>query len=107
MASVYRRRSQVVPARRASDVLTDIDTLKEPIFTADAPIVERVLRPFQQFAATEATDGIVLLACSSAALLWANSSSGDPPFICGSARSPSDLKALQSRGRWNIGSMTA
>lgn len=41
--------------------------------TADAPILERVLRPFQQFAHSAAAGGIVLLVCTAAALVWANS----------------------------------
>jgi Na+:H+ antiporter, NhaA family len=43
--------------------------------TSSAPerIVERALRPFQRFARTEAAGGIVLLACTALALLWANS----------------------------------
>ena len=36
-------------------------------------MIVRVLRPFQQFIATEAASGIVLLACTAAALGWANS----------------------------------
>jgi len=39
----------------------------------DTPLVERVLRPFQQFIATEAASGIVLLASTALALLLANS----------------------------------
>jgi NhaA family Na+:H+ antiporter len=38
-----------------------------------APLIDRVLRPFQQFIATEAASGIVLLAVTAAALGWANS----------------------------------
>jgi NhaA family Na+:H+ antiporter len=33
----------------------------------------RVLRPFQQFVRTESASGVVLLACTAAALAWANS----------------------------------
>lgn len=40
--------------------------------TTDAPILTLV-RPFQQFAAREAAGGILLLLCSVAALVWANS----------------------------------
>jgi len=39
----------------------------------NAPLVERVLRPFQQFIATEAASGIVLLATTALALAIANS----------------------------------
>jgi NhaA family Na+:H+ antiporter len=39
----------------------------------DAPLIERVLRPFQQFIATEAASGIVLLATTALALAFANS----------------------------------
>jgi Na+:H+ antiporter, NhaA family len=41
--------------------------------TSPAPIIDRVLRPFQQFIATEASSGIVLLAFTGLALGWANS----------------------------------
>jgi Na+:H+ antiporter, NhaA family len=41
--------------------------------TADAPLIERVLRPFQEFIATEAASGIVLLATTALALVLANS----------------------------------
>ena len=37
------------------------------------PFIERVLRPFQRFARTESSGGIVLLACTALALGWANS----------------------------------
>ncbi|MGI8548370.1 MAG: Na+/H+ antiporter NhaA [Gemmatimonadaceae bacterium] len=36
-------------------------------------LVERALAPFRRFAATEAAGGIVLLACTVVALVWANS----------------------------------
>ena len=38
-----------------------------------APIVSRILRPFQQFFATSAAGGLVLLANTAIALIWANS----------------------------------
>jgi NhaA family Na+:H+ antiporter len=41
--------------------------------TTSSPLVVRVLRPFQRFFETEAASGIVLLACTVAALAWANS----------------------------------
>src|SRR3954470_19330312 len=40
---------------------------------SDRPLIERALRPFQQFAAAESASGVVLLACTLAALVWANS----------------------------------
>ena len=46
----------------------------------DAPLVERILRPFQQFVATEAAGGIVLLLFTFVALVWANSPRGDDYF---------------------------
>jgi NhaA family Na+:H+ antiporter len=36
-------------------------------------LIQRVLRPFQQFAHTESSGGVVLLACTAIALIWANS----------------------------------
>jgi NhaA family Na+:H+ antiporter len=38
-----------------------------------AAVAGRMLRPFQEFAATESAGGIVLLACTALALAWANS----------------------------------
>ncbi len=38
-----------------------------------APLIDRVLQPFQRFARTESSGGIVLLACTALALGWANS----------------------------------
>ncbi len=40
---------------------------------ASAPFIEHLLRPFQRFAATESSGGIVLLICMVVALAWANS----------------------------------
>src|SRR5688572_12713691 len=40
---------------------------------APAPLIEHLLRPFQRFAATESSGGIVLLFCTVLALAWANS----------------------------------
>ena len=39
----------------------------------DAPLIDRLLVPFQRFAQTEAASGLVLLACTIVALTWANS----------------------------------
>ena len=39
----------------------------------DAPLIERVLAPFQRFTQTEAASGLVLLVCTVVALAWANS----------------------------------
>ena len=38
-----------------------------------APVIDRILRPFHQFAARETSSGLVLLACAAVALVWANS----------------------------------
>lgn len=46
----------------------------------DRPMVERLLRPFQQFVAAEAAGGIVLLACTVIALAWANAPSAAAYF---------------------------
>src|SRR5918992_1530541 len=40
---------------------------------ASAPLIERVLAPFQRFVRTESASGLVLLACTTLALGWANS----------------------------------
>jgi NhaA family Na+:H+ antiporter len=40
---------------------------------APAPLIDHLLRPFQRFAATESSGGIVLLICTVLALAWANS----------------------------------
>ena len=47
--------------------------MTRPASTTDAPLIERVLRPFQQFIATEAASGVVLLATTALALALANS----------------------------------
>ena len=39
----------------------------------DAPPIERLMRPIQAFAKLEAAGGILLIACTVAALVWANS----------------------------------
>ncbi|HET6778660.1 MAG TPA: Na+/H+ antiporter NhaA [Gemmatimonadales bacterium] len=39
----------------------------------EAPFVERVLRPFQEFAHRESSSGLLLLGCTVVALAWANS----------------------------------
>ena len=41
--------------------------------TTPPPLIEHLLRPFQRFAATESSGGIVLLICTVLALAWANS----------------------------------
>ncbi len=38
-----------------------------------APLIDRVLAPFQRFVHTESASGVVLLACTAVALVWANS----------------------------------
>jgi NhaA family Na+:H+ antiporter len=38
-----------------------------------APLIERVLTPFQRFVQTESASGLVLLACTALALAWSNS----------------------------------
>ncbi|MBI3965487.1 MAG: Na+/H+ antiporter NhaA [Chloroflexi bacterium] len=41
--------------------------------TGEPPVVERMMRPFQEFAHVEASGGLVLMALTVVALLWANS----------------------------------
>jgi NhaA family Na+:H+ antiporter len=41
------------------------------------PLIERALRPFQDFAHRESSSGLLLLACTIIALAWANSPWGD------------------------------
>jgi NhaA family Na+:H+ antiporter len=41
------------------------------------PLIERALRPFQDFAHRESSSGLLLLACTAIALIWANSRWGD------------------------------
>ena len=38
-----------------------------------APLIDRMLAPFQRFVHTESASGVVLLACTAVALVWANS----------------------------------
>jgi NhaA family Na+:H+ antiporter len=47
---------------------------------ADAPLAERVVLPFQEFARAESAGGIVLLAGTALALAWANSPWSDSYF---------------------------
>ncbi len=44
-----------------------------PVIDPSAPIVDRMLRPFQEFARAESSGGIALLLCTALALAWANS----------------------------------
>ncbi|MGI9078369.1 MAG: Na+/H+ antiporter NhaA [Gemmatimonadaceae bacterium] len=44
------------------------------------PLIERLLDPFQRFAAAESSGGLVLLACAVTALAWANSSWSESYF---------------------------
>ena len=39
----------------------------------DATQIERLVKPFQEFARLEASGGILLIGCTVAALIWANS----------------------------------
>jgi NhaA family Na+:H+ antiporter len=55
-------------------------TVQRSTPTPDEPLVDRILRPFQQFVATESAGGIVLLVCTVVALAWANSPGGDEYF---------------------------
>ena len=41
--------------------------------STESQLIDRVLRPFQQFARSASSGGIVLLVCTAAALAWANS----------------------------------
>jgi NhaA family Na+:H+ antiporter len=44
-----------------------------PVTPSPAPLVERVLAPFRQFARTQSSSGVVLLAAAVLAIVWANS----------------------------------
>jgi NhaA family Na+:H+ antiporter len=44
------------------------------------PPIDQILRPFQEFFEIEAASGIVLLACTAIALIWANSTWSDSYF---------------------------
>ena len=49
-------------------------TIPDQHFDGDAaPLIDRVLAPFQRFVQTESASGLVLLACTAVALVWANS----------------------------------
>lgn len=60
--------------------MTNTDVPNARRFEPGQPFVERILRPFQQFVATESAGGIVLLVCTVAALVWANSPLSDVYF---------------------------
>jgi len=54
---------------------------------ADPPTpIERLLSPFQRFAETEASGGLVLLACTALALIWANAPFAPSYFALRDAR---------------------
>ena len=58
----------------ADDAITHVNGTKRSGAPASAsPILRRALRPFQRFAHTESSGGVVLLASAAIALLWANS----------------------------------
>jgi NhaA family Na+:H+ antiporter len=44
-----------------------------PPYPSSPPLIERVLRPFQEFAHRESSSGLLLLGCTAVALAWANS----------------------------------
>jgi NhaA family Na+:H+ antiporter len=48
-------------------------TSAPPVQRASAPLIDRLLEPFQRFAHIESSGGILLLACTVVALAWANS----------------------------------
>src|ERR687895_572963 len=52
---------------------TDAAPTARALDTEPAPLIERVLAPFQRFVHTESSSGLVLLACTAIALGWANS----------------------------------
>ena len=74
---------------------------------ADEPLVDRVVRPFQQFFATDSAGGIVVLACTVVALVWANSARGDSYFHVWERTFTLGFGGLRSRSRCIIGSTTA
>jgi NhaA family Na+:H+ antiporter len=50
-----------------------VQIIKRLDFGSEQPHIDHVVRPFQRFTAQEASAGIVLLACTIVALIWANS----------------------------------
>ena len=48
--------------------------------TYKEPPINKILRPFQEFFKIEASSGIVLIACTLIALVWANSSAAESYF---------------------------
>ena len=51
--------------------------------------VEKIVRPFQEFADKAASGGILLIAAAIVALVWANCPWGTATMICGQRDSPS------------------
>jgi NhaA family Na+:H+ antiporter len=47
--------------------------MNEPFPTRNETPIERLARPFREFAELESSGGILLIACTAAALIWANS----------------------------------
>ncbi len=75
-----------------------------PSLAADAPLIERVLGPFQRFVATSAAGGIVLLVTTAVALVWANSGWADSyhhlSWPCSSSSSGSRSSAKFLSANW-------
>src|SRR5687768_3493526 len=49
------------------------DPRRQPADNVRAPLAERVMEPFLDFAHRESTSGLLLLGCTAVALAWANS----------------------------------
>ena len=60
--------------------MTTTDPRQTQRLETEPTLVERALRPFQQFVATESAGGLVLFACALGALAWANSPWSDAYF---------------------------
>lgn len=69
--------------QRARGIFTEAEMeprTKDKPTAVDAPLAERVILPFQEFASAESAGGIVLLAATALALGWANSPWSDSYF---------------------------
>jgi Na+:H+ antiporter, NhaA family len=57
-----------------------VDKLQRSLPLPGATPIERLTKPFEEFARLESSGGILLIACTLAAMLWANSPWGDSYF---------------------------
>ena len=96
-------------SRRARTVaLGGVTSLRPLMATVRSGFVARMMGPFQESARTGALGGIVLFACTVAALAWANSRRGaEPTSRSGRRKAISGPRAMRFGSCFEAGSTTA